>query len=81
LLLPEIDQQLVGCSVHILVAIPTTLLAVLYILPEISQFTYKRRSTIILLFHIYFLYLVLVKEFAYNVLRPFAIDCTFIHFI
>jgi hypothetical protein len=37
LLLPGIEQQLVGCPVRSLVAIPTTLLAVLYILQEIPQ--------------------------------------------
>lgn len=73
------EQQLVGCPLRGLVAIPTTLLAVLYILQEISQLTYERHSTNILFFCIHFLYL--VKQFAYNVLRPFEIDCIFIHCI
>jgi len=43
--------------------------------------TYERRITNILFFRIHFLYLVLVKQFVYNVLRHFAVDCTFMHCI
>ena len=69
LLLPGIEQQLVGCPIRSLVAIPTTLLAVLYILQEVSQLSYERRSTVILFFHIHFLYLVLDRQLQKDIIK------------